>query len=345
MSTFKLVFAVLFSSIMVNTFASEKGSETLISDPNKRINDYFLKMASANSSLDSLINEFKSLELGIKTSPGYRPLALLDDQDLAPKVGLFSALVDLFNPDFFDCGCAGRMKRSIHNIKNPNAKVRGFIPAEIRNNLKETDSAIFINGSGSSVVAHMIGFRNSSNAKYQYVYLREAPTIINFSPFDHFELKRGEFNHFLYTLDCSGYLSLTVNAGAGMSKGSIKTSASGVSKSQKSLFVAGGVMFTPVWEAYTGGGVFKDAVDKDIIKKQIDILKAIISAIPKDDQADTTQITFDANYKLLVVSNEGTQSFNGIAELGVNGEANYGVANINGSLCGHRSENVGFRPV
>ena len=95
------------------------------------------------------------------------------------------------------------------------------------------------------------------------------------------------------------------------------------------MIVAGGVMYSPLYQAYKGEGEFikKDSLTKI---KRIKVLEAVINSIPTQEQTDSTQIFLNSNYRVVLTSNSGTSSFNGEAKLGVTGGIGFGIGSVSG---------------
>lgn len=251
--------------------------------------------------------------------------------DIGKKVGLYKELLQLFDSDNFDCGCDEKLKRKLKKYRPSNLEEdeSGFIPRVVINNAFITDSVLLLDRSGSSILAHGLQYTKSTGDESKLLFARNSPTVNTFNVSDYIEDNPDTYDHFLYTLDCSGFLSAAVSATVGVNKNSIRASANAVSKTDKSLIVVGGVMYSPLYQAYSGEGEFtsNDSVSK---QKRIKVLEAILSTIPEQDQQDNTQIIISTNYQVIITSNSGTSSFNGEAKLGVTGGIGFGIGSVSG---------------
>lgn len=251
--------------------------------------------------------------------------------EIGEKVDLYLELLSLFNTDNFDCGCDEKLKKKLKRFrpKNKEENESGFIPKIVLNNAFYTDSALLLDRSGSSILAHSFQYKKQAGSKSKLLFARNSPTVEKFSESDYFESNPSTYDHFLYTLDCSGFLSAAVSATIGVNKNSIKASANAASKSDKSLIVLGGVMYSPLYQAYNGERNFSenDSITKLI---RISILESILSAIPSQEQTNNTQVFINTNYQVILTSNSGTSSFNGEAKLGITGGVGFGFGDVSG---------------
>ena len=284
------------------------------------------KTGSSNSIyLKQTLSDFAQIE-GVEDMEAFVSL----DQ-IGEEVNLYSELLELFSSDNFDCGCDEKLKKKLKKYKPKNKKEdqSGFIPRVVLNNALYSDAALLLDRSGSSILAHGFQYEKSSGEKSKLLFARNSPTVKVFSESEYIEKNPNTYDHFLYTLDCSGFLSAAVSATIGVSKNSIKASASAASKSDKSLIVVGGVMYSPLYQAYNGEGNFSqsDSTTKII---RVKVLEAILNSIPTDEQTDSTQIFINSNHRVVLASNSGSSSFNGEAKLGITGGIGFGIGNVNG---------------
>jgi len=287
-----------------------------------------IKSISGNSNTELISETLKSLN----DFKNENEVKLFDEKGkIGEEVDLYKELLTLFNTDNFDCGCDEKLKRKLRRYKPKNKEddESGFIPKVVLNNALYTDKAILLDRSGSSILAHGFQYEKQTGDKSKLLFARNSPTVEKFSESDYIENNPNTYDHFLYTLDCSGFLSAAVSATVGVSKNSIKASANAASKSDKSLIVLGGVMYSPLYQAYIGDGAFSknDSITKSI---RIKILESILSAIPNQEQTDNTQVFINTNFQVILTSNSGTSSFNGEAKLGITGGVGFGIGSVSG---------------
>ncbi|MBD3861970.1 hypothetical protein [Olleya marilimosa] len=309
---------IIFLSIIV--FAIISCEET------QEINEVKSKFGSSNLSyLDGTLSELNQL----KNNDSIKGFDL--ENEIGAKVNLYSEMLNLFSSDNFDCGCDEKLKKKLRKYKpkNKEEEESGFIPRVVLNNALYSDSALLLDRSGSSILAHGFQYNKISGGKSKLLFARNSPTVKVFSESNYIEKNPNTYDNFLYTLDCSGFLSAAVSATVGVGKNSIKASANAASKLDKSLIVVGGVMYSPLYQAYKGEG---DFVKTDSVTKinRIKVLEAVINSIPAQEQTDTTQVFLNSNYRVVLASNSGTSSFNGEAKLGITGGIGFGIGSVSG---------------
>jgi hypothetical protein len=300
---------------------------TVIScEETQEIKEVKSKIGSSNLSyLDGTLTELNQIK-NIDSIKGFNL-----ESEIGVKVNLYSELLTLFSSDNFDCGCDEKLKKKLRRYKpkNKDEEESGFIPRVVLNNALYSDSALLLDRSGSSILAHGFQYKKQSGQKSKLLFARNSPTVKVFNESDYIEKNPNTYDNFLYTLDCSGFLSAAVSATVGVNKNSIKASANAASKSDKSLIVVGGVMYSPLYQAYKGEGNFSktDSVTKT---NRVKVLEAILNSIPSQEQTDTTQVFLNPNYRVVLTSNSGTSSFNGEAKLGVTGGIGFGIGSVSG---------------
>ncbi len=252
--------------------------------------------------------------------------ATIVETQFGKKVGLYKELVDLFDPENFNCGCDDKMKKALKKIKPNNQSVSGFIPDVVVKNAFMTDSVYLLNRQGSNVLAHLFQYKKSSGQLSNTLFAATAATVKNFNEINFVEKNPRTYDQFFYTLDCTGFITAAVNASGGVNSTSVKTAASVAISAKKSIFVLGGVMYSPLFQAYKGLGIFSN---NDTLR--IDVLSSILNEIPIQEQLDNTQILLNSNYQIIFASNSGNASFNGEGSLGVSGNASFGLGSVQGS--------------
>lgn len=245
---------------------------------------------------------------------------------LGDSVLLYDELVNLFNPDNFDCGCKGKLKDKIKNMKREERDKSGFIPEIVIQNAFYNEDVIKLeDNAGVNVLAHSFQYGLSDGEKSGMIFAEDAPTKSDFDVMTYIDIDEATYPNFLYTLDCSGYISAAIAASAGFDKASVKASTEGAASRETSIFIVGGVMNTPLYEAFIGRGEFS-SVDSATLVKRIKELEAITRELEVDNNVkDTTPIYLNVNYQLIFASNQGKSNFNGKAELKASGNASVGV--------------------
>jgi len=248
------------------------------------------------------------------------------ETEFGVKVGLYKEFVDLFDPENFKCGCDKEMKKALKKLK-PKNQVSGFIPEAVSKNAFMADTVSLLSMQGSNILAHLFQYKNSSGKLSKPLFAKKANSVKNFNANSFIEKNPETYDQFLYTLDCTGFITTAVNATGGVSAASIKTAASVGVSAKKSLFVLGGVMWSPLYQAYKGDGIFEK---NDSLR--INVLEAILNEIPTQEQLDNTQILFDANYKVILTSNSGDSNFNGEGSFSASGNASFGFGSVQGDV-------------
>lgn len=246
-----------------------------------------------------------------------------NNEKLGDKVALYPELIDLFDPSNFPCGCDDKMKRALKKIKPENQKTPGFIPNVVVKNAFMADSVLLLNKGGSNVLAHIFQYKKNGGTLSIPLFAKNASTTNDFNEINFIETNPKTYDQFAYTMDCSGFISAAVDASGGVSTASIKTAATVAVTAKISLFVIGGVMYSPLCQAYNGEGVF---ANNDTLRKNV--LNAILSEIPEADRIDNTEIIINSNYQMLFTSNTGTAGFNGTGILGAQGNVSAGFGQV-----------------
>lgn len=281
-------------------------------------------LTKESTKANAISNElfFNNLELGFTAVKNELPSEFV-------KVNIQNELVKLFDPDNFKCNCADKLKKKLKSFKNSNNNAQGFVPDIVWENITDID-AYKISGSGSNILANGFSYVNEKGVRSIFNYVKYSPTANNFNEADYFELDENTKSNFFYTLDCTGYLSASMVVAGGIAEADIKTSAKNANEIDNSLVVIYGVMYSPLYQAYKGEGEFA-LREKNIIKKRIDVLKAILSKIPNFDYNPKTIIELNADYKVMFTSNTGKSSFNGKGQISGKGNFGFGFGSVRAS--------------
>lgn len=315
---------------------SQKSKSTLVTNENMLW----------NNSIGLTGVEISNLELIPEFDKNLLQVALLDSKidtvHLTPpiigsmtKVNLQKEMVSIFDPNNNKCECGDKIKKKLKNIPLENIKgTTGFVPKIVQDNIKQTD-AYLLSQSGSKILAHSFTYIDSDGIESKLLYASNSPTKDFFSETNYIMSDDGEYNMFLYSLDCSGYISAAVNASGGIGGNAIESAIKLANDKNNSMVVVGGVMNTPLYQAYIGQGEFK-VIDKKTVAKRIAVLNSILTAIRSDQRIDGNQIKIIPNYQIVLASNTGESSFNGEGKISGSAAAGVGMANFSakGSIGG-----------
>ncbi|KUJ56380.1 hypothetical protein [Chryseobacterium aquaticum] len=255
-------------------------------------------------------------------------------------------MIKLFDPDRFKCDCdeklSKKIKSNIISEKGKNsAEKLGFVPRLVRDRIENTP-AIKLSGMGSTILANSFNFTYVENGKEvnKSASVMNAPTAKNFVIENYLELN---YSNFLYNLDCSGYLSAVLSANLSASAASIESSARGAFKSNNSLMILSGVMYSPLYQCYKGDGVFLNK-DKETLTARRDVIAHIIKALPNVANNDSTVVDIPFDYRIILTSNKGDSNFNGEASLSAKVGAGFGFGSFaaNGNTGGQISRKSNF---
>jgi hypothetical protein len=232
------------------------------------------------------------------------------------KVLLKTEIEALFDPENKFCELPASVVKQLRKLKKNN---KSWVPEYVSKFSRDLpDSAMSMQGTSISVLLHMIKIQ-SENGKNRDFILLGSPTFKNLVIED-YVLKEG-FNSFFYTLDCSGYLNAAIQGSGAVPGSDIKASAKSALDKQRSLFIAGGVLVSPIAAAYYGNSL---GVNLDTITR-IKILEEL-STIPDINNNDSIIVT--ASYQAIWMSNEGNTSFNGESDFTGKGGMGIGVASV-----------------
>lgn len=344
----KLCFAiVLFIGVLFfSCKKAEAGAENPMENPTlnnsqseetdaHRIEEGTIETPVSSGELGRYKSKLNQIDLVLKD------LSNVDSNFEPKKVNLQLELSELFNPDKFVC-IDGKLKEKIKKLKfklsgNSDTEVNGFIPADIKNNITE-ESAILL-GSGANVLVHSFTY-TLNKVESILLVARDAPSFSNFEINDYAIKEDQSYPYLIYTMDCSGYFSAAVTAAAGISGNEIASSANLSSKSESSLILIACLMTTPLYSAYEGNGHLSGG-DKATYTKRSAILKSILKRLPT--VKDGITINLKENYYVILASNSGKGSFNGLGSVEGKGTAGWGIASFtsggkNGATVGRSSE-------
>lgn len=245
-------------------------------------------------------------------------------------------LADIFNPDKFVCDLDNKLKKKLKDKKLNNTEGKGFIPEFIQNQIKDT--ACYRLDAGINVLLHGFTYFDKDNKESILLYADESPTSKTFNLDKYILNDEQGYPYYLYTLDCSGYLSAALALDFTFGIGDVGVSAKGASNKKASLVVVYGVAKSPLYQAYRDQGEYSKK-DKISIENQIKVLASILSKFPEEMHNKISSIKLNENYLIVCASNSGESGFNGEATSSSRAGAGFGVASVKGEVSGGASVN------
>lgn len=236
------------------------------------------------------------------------------------EVVLEAEVATLFDPDNPFCELPKLVQKK---LKERKAKGEQWAPKEIVQYLKKKPQmAAMITGSSVVNLMHRITIEGADGKTRAWTVFG-APTYEN-STISDLLISEG-FDTFLYMLDCSGYLNASIEGAAAFLPIKVNSSAQTALSSSKSMFLAGGVLASPLAVAYYGKTIGKIEMP---LSRRIATLEALM-ATPGLSASD--RISFPNAFEVIWFSKEGDKSFNGKADFSFSGGASMGVGQISGS--------------
>lgn len=256
---------------------------------------------------DSSMVNIKSLDYKKFLAVNYEKVILKDEID------------KLFDPENKFCELPEKVKRNLNKLKS---KGKSWAPEYVVNHVKDLpDTAMYVPRTSISALLHTVTIKSSDGSTRNFPVLG-SPTFKKLDV-ERFVLKEG-YNSFFYSLDCSGFLNAAIEGSGAIPGADIKTSAKSAIERKKSMFIAGGVIISPLAAAYHGNGL---GTDLDTVERKM-ILKEL-TLIPDILDSDTIYAT--VSYEAIWMSNEGSSSFNGEANFGGRINQGIGIASISAS--------------
>lgn len=236
------------------------------------------------------------------------------------KILLKNEINELFDPENKFCELPKKVKRSLNKLKTEG---KSWAPEYVVNHVKDLpDTAFYIPRTSISALLHTVTIKSTDGTSRSFPVLG-APTFKKLDV-ERFVIKEG-YNSFFYSLDCSGFLNAAIEGSGAIPGADIKTSAKSAMERKKSMFIAGGIIISPLSAAFHGNGL---GTNLDTLERKM-ILKEII-LIP--DISDSDIIYAAVSYEAIWMSNEGSSSFNGEANFGGGMRQGIGIASISGSV-------------
>lgn len=293
-------------------------SEKFILETNSEINNVH-DIALIETDLKALNELSESLTMhssmiGIKSFDYNKILAVNFE-----KVLLKDEIDKLFDPENKFCELPEKVKKSLNKLKN---KGKSWAPEYVVNHVKDLpDTAMYVPRTSISALLHTVTIKSADGTTRNFPVLG-SPTFKKLDV-ERFVIKEG-YNAFFYSLDCSGFLNAAIEGSGAIPGADIKTSAKSAIERKKSMFIAGGIIISPLAAAYHGNGL---GTDLDTLERKM-ILKEL-TLIPDILDSDTIYTT--VSYEAIWMSNEGSSSFNGEANFGGRINQGIGIASISAS--------------
>ncbi|WP_271783603.1 hypothetical protein [Aquimarina algiphila] len=235
------------------------------------------------------------------------------------RVSLKDEVFKLFDPDNSLCDLPRKVKNRLKKLKE---RKKPWAPKYIVEHIKGLpDSVLRLPRTSISVLIHNVYIKsaNDNSNTTRKIPLFSAPTFKNLD-IERFVITQG-FDTFFYSLDCSGYLNVAIEGSGVVPGADIQGSAKAAMDSKKSMFVAGGIITSPITAAFYGNFLGTDLSTSERIKILEELAKIPLIK-------DTDKIIVPSNYEAIWVSKEGSSSFNGSAEFGGKFNAGIGFASL-----------------
>lgn len=309
--------ALLFAAITVANFSAQETKSN--SKSNSNLPQNRLKSLFSQEKLNNLLDVHNSIP---KDTASSIPFSNKD-------VALWDELILLFDPSSFDCGCESAVKSRIKSLKTTEGDTRGFVPSAVTAKIGN-EPAYKVQDFDQSVLLGSFIYKIKSDPEPKSAYVAESD-LLKEVDMDQYIILNG--SNFLYTNDCSGYISAIVKANAGLTFAQMNSSIKAASNQKKSLVVLQAYYKSPIYYHYRSKPQTINA-----IKLKRDLIDKIMYALPNYARLDDTEIIFTHDYKILATSNSGDSSFNGESSFNADVKASYGIAsgelgaNANGKI-------------
>ena len=236
---------------------------------------------------------------------------------LKKTVHVKAEIVRIFDPEAFSCPVPGKLKKVLKKGGD------NWPPKTVQDHATNwPDSAVLIENTSLKYLLHLVVFKKNGKIS-EPEPLFTAPTYLDFNVENYIA---DGFGSFIYTLDCSGYLMAAMAAEASFPGADIATNAKTALESSGLIFIAGGVVISPIAAAIYGdraGGLLMDTAAR---------IKTIEAILLDDELKDSDTIIANRSYEVIWATNNGTSSFNGGGKLASKAKYGYGTAQISGSL-------------
>lgn len=266
------------------------------------------QLAAVDSAVASL--NFQGLD-------GEKIVSLLSDEK---DVKIRDSVKKIFDPAVCNCILPEKVSRKLNDLKKEN---QNWAPAEVKIFLNAfPEKGKYLQGKSVNTLLHTITIKSIDETTRKWP-LMASPTYKNFD-FEKYLLKSNS-NSFMYTLDCSGYLNAAIEASAKVPGADITTAAKSSLEKQKSMFVGGGTLISPINAAF-----YPDAFIFNYSKEERIAILNILLSIPQVVDAD--QIIIPNSYQVIWISRSGSSNFNGQASIGGGASGAFGIASISSNV-------------
>lgn len=211
--------------------------------------------------------------------------------NLAP-VSLDAEIQSLFSAAPTACGITGKAKEKLESSNS--------VPAEMKVDLK-AELALSVQKIEATYVRPFL---------FQVFKDRELYEITGASAYksiDPFSMMDGNRNNYMYTVDCSGYLTSALSAKVGLKIADAEAAASAATQKQWSMLIARARLWSPIVHAISPDSA--PIKDRQISVQRLDTLWAIHSKFKADP--DSAKIDVPAYMDILWTSKNGSASFQG----------------------------------
>lgn len=295
--------------------------------------------------LNIISDELVSLrDSGIKTTDAsiLKNDAILIRKSFGPQKPIYNEMVELFNPDNFNCGLGEKLKAKIKESKRQGESISGYVPDIVINNLSKYKNAVKLDDRGANALVHLFTYETNDNQESKPIVSQNTPTQLNFSTLNLIDNQNENYSSFSFTMDCSGYFSASAKVttrGGFLGFGKVSATAEGenmINKNQ-SILIIRSLIYSPLYASYDGSFIYqiKDEMDsstqKAVLKNRLLTLQGILNAIPKDDQIDDKRIYLAKNYEVIITSNKGNSGYNGAGKINADVQLNYSVVQSSGA--------------
>lgn len=277
----------------------------------KKIDEkYIINEANLKDNTSVLNNIHKQLEALYSKQEGKQKLAAEQD------VTIRDSVKKIFDPEFCPCSLPDKIAKKLNKLKDDK---KGWAPEEVNTFLAQFPAkGKRLQGSSVNDLLHTVKIKSVDGTTRTWP-LAASPSYKEFDVEKYLYKKSKSF--FLYTLDCSGFLNAAITASAAVPGADITTKAQSALEKQKSMFVGGGTLISPINSAYYGEA-FSVSYS---VKERILILDALLN-IPDTEEND--ELIISNSYEVIWISQSGSSSFNGGATISGGAGAGIGVASI-----------------
>lgn len=269
---------------------------------------------------------FSSVNFNTEKTLSTKQMSQIQKDVLEMKdVNINEQVESIFDPQNHPCSFDKKVKEKLldnENKKKKHKQWNGWTPEFVNTSIKsllQGDSVVsYSPGESLTYRLHTVTFKKKNTGAESSTLLYNCPTYKAFD-YQKFMLTEGRTN-FLYTLDCSGYLNAAIDVSGGLPVAEMNMAAHSALTTKNSMFVAGGIVASPLTIAYTG----QIKLDTSL---RIEILQSILE-IP--DIADDDIVYLDLVYGAIWASTTGQSSFNSGIDLNTKAGGTIGFAQASG---------------